>query len=84
MAHHPDSKKHKHHHQYRRAQPSWPPDPDVQQYFADIEYPASKDDLIAYAQEHGAPRPAIDLLQAIPDRMYGTRAEVDYELSKGL
>lgn len=84
MAHHPDSKKHKHHHQYRGRQAEWPLNRGVQQYFTDIRYPASKDDLITYAQDHDAPRSAIDLLQAIPDRMYDTLADVNEQLSRGL
>jgi Protein of unknown function (DUF2795) len=38
----------------------------VQRYLKGVDYPASKDDLIAAARDNGAPEQVMDLLQRLP------------------
>lgn len=37
----------------------------VQSYLRGADYPAAKEDLIALAEKNGAPRPIIDVLEAL-------------------
>lgn len=40
---------------------------DSQSYLKDVEYPARKDDLVAAAQENGAPDDVVEGLQAMTE-----------------
>ncbi|MBX6313695.1 MAG: DUF2795 domain-containing protein [Isosphaeraceae bacterium] len=45
---------------------------DVQEYLKGVDYPATKDDLIAAARNNGAPDSILDILQRLPgDRFEG-------------
>ena len=53
----------------------------VQQYLSGVTYPASKDALLEYSSEKGAPQEVTEMLQGIPDKDYAGPAEVNQELS---
>ncbi|MGN8048278.1 DUF2795 domain-containing protein [Curtobacterium sp. 22159] len=42
----------------------------VQKYLSGIDYPASKDDIVATAEREGADGDVLDALRAIPDGEY--------------
>lgn len=43
---------------------------EIQKYLSGIEYPASKDDIVATAEREGASGDALDALKNIPDGDY--------------
>lgn len=47
-----------------------------QQYLSGVDYPASRDELLRVAREHGADAEAIAVLEGIPDREYEGPTEV--------
>ncbi|MEU8804543.1 DUF2795 domain-containing protein [Spirillospora sp. NPDC048819] len=55
---------------------------EVQKSLAGMDYPASKDDLIQHAQEHGAEEGILQALQAMPDREYDGPSGVSKEITK--
>ncbi|TDC84038.1 DUF2795 domain-containing protein [Actinomadura sp. 7K507] len=55
---------------------------EVQKSLAGIGYPASKDDLVKYAQQHGAEEGIVQALQAMPDREYDGPSGVSKEITK--
>ncbi|MGL5881192.1 MAG: DUF2795 domain-containing protein [Xenococcaceae cyanobacterium] len=55
----------------------------VQQYLKGMDYPATKDDLIDYAEEKGAEDEILDLLEQLPeDEEYNTPIELNKALGK--
>lgn len=48
----------------------------VQKALGGISYPATKEQLIKHAREHGADKDALDALNALPDREYDGPNEV--------
>jgi Protein of unknown function (DUF2795) len=48
----------------------------LQKHLKGMEYPASKDDLIAHAEQHGADENALSALAELPDDDYETPADV--------
>lgn len=42
----------------------------MQKYLGGIDYPVSKDDLVATAEKNGADGPVLDALRRIPDGQY--------------
>lgn len=54
----------------------------IQEYLSGVDYPATKDQLIAHAQEHGAPDKVIEFLQRLPRRSYKSPTEVSQEAGK--
>ncbi|OGF23348.1 hypothetical protein A2Y83_01375 [Candidatus Falkowbacteria bacterium RBG_13_39_14] len=55
----------------------------IQKFLGGMNYPASKDDLIKHAKEKGADENVISSLQALPEREYGSAAEVSKAISEG-
>lgn len=49
---------------------------DVLHHLRDASYPATKDDLVAFAQERGAPEDVVKALRAMPPEEYRNSAEV--------
>lgn len=49
---------------------------EVQKYLGGIDYPASKDDIVASAREAGAGDDVLDALGGIPDKQYEAPTEV--------
>jgi hypothetical protein len=48
----------------------------LQKHLKGIDYPASKQDLIDHAEEHGADDNVRSLLEQLPDEEYETPADV--------
>jgi hypothetical protein len=48
----------------------------VQKHLAGLTYPASKTDLIQYAQEHEAEKEVLALLRMLPERQFSSPTEV--------
>ncbi len=48
----------------------------LQKWLKGVDYPASKDDLIAQAKQNGADEHVIEVLEEIPDDDYDTPADV--------
>jgi hypothetical protein len=48
----------------------------LQKHLKGMEYPASKDDLIAHAKQHGADENALSVLEELPEDGYETPADV--------
>ncbi len=46
-----------------------------------VAFPASKMELIAYAQDHDASEDALDLLQSIPDDIYSSIGHVNIHIN---
>lgn len=46
-----------------------------------VVFPASKMELIAYAQDQGASEDALDLLQSIPDDIYSSLGHVNIHIN---
>ena len=53
---------------------------EVQKSLSGMDYPASKQNLIARARENGASKDIIDKLETIPDREYDGPSGVQQEL----
>ena len=49
-------------------------------YIKDIEFPASKQDLITAAEDHHAPEKVIELLEKLPDIDFNSVGEVTQHL----
>jgi hypothetical protein len=48
----------------------------VQKYLRDVNYPASKNELLAQATRNDAPREILDTLKRIPDDEFGGPQDV--------
>lgn len=58
------------------------PDPiEIQKYLSGIDYPASKDDIVATAEREGAAGDALDALKDIPDGEYDAPTAVSSAIS---
>ncbi|GGK99150.1 hypothetical protein JOE58_002879 [Curtobacterium luteum] len=58
------------------------PDPiEIQKYLSGIDYPASKDDIVATAEREGATGDALDALKDIPDGEYDAPTAVSSAIS---
>lgn len=49
---------------------------DVQKHLAGLDYPAKKDELIATAEQNGAPQEVIEALQALGGEQFDDPSEV--------
>ena len=54
---------------------------ELQKSLSGMDYPASKDDLVRHAEEHGADKEILDRLRKIPDREYDGPSGVSKEFS---
>jgi hypothetical protein len=54
---------------------------DVQHSLGGIDFPKNKNEIVKYAQEHGASSEIISDLQQLPDRTYNNAADVAQEFS---
>jgi Protein of unknown function (DUF2795) len=48
----------------------------LQKHLKGMQYPATKEDLIAHAKEHDADENALSVFEQLPDQDYETPAEV--------
>ena len=53
---------------------------DVQRHLGGLDYPARKDEVIASAEQNGAPQEVIEALQALADEQFANPAEVQAAL----
>lgn len=54
---------------------------EIQKYLSGIDYPASKDDIVATAEREGATGDALDALKNIPDGEYDAPTAVSSAVS---
>ncbi len=54
---------------------------DVQHALKGIDFPKSKNEIVSYAQQHGASNEIVNDLQQISDRTYNNAADVAQEFS---
>ncbi|HOI57705.1 MULTISPECIES: DUF2795 domain-containing protein [unclassified Methanoculleus] len=55
---------------------------DLQSYLKGMDYPASRQDLIAHARGHNAPEEAVATLEQFSDRTYRSAADVSVEFGR--
>ncbi|WP_067633984.1 DUF2795 domain-containing protein [Actinomadura latina] len=55
---------------------------EVQKSLKGMDYPASKDDLVRHARDHGADDHIVEALQSMPDREYDGPSGVSKEITK--
>ncbi len=55
--------------------------PQVQQFLKDVVFPASKQTIINKAQEKGADKNIISMLQKLPDKQYQSASDVTNQLN---
>lgn len=48
----------------------------ITHYLKGIDFPCNRNDLIKHAKQNGAEQPVISLLQNMPERQYGSMADV--------
>ncbi len=54
---------------------------DVEHSLKGINFPKSKNEIVSYAQQHGASSEIVNDLQQLPDRTYNNAADVAQEFS---
>ena len=54
---------------------------DVQKHLAGVDYPASRDDLVAAARSNGAPGELVERIASLPDEQYEAPTDVTKALS---
>lgn len=56
--------------------------PQVQDHLTGVAFPAQKADLIRVVRENSAPEPVVREIQNLPDREFGSAAEVREEMAR--
>lgn len=54
----------------------------IQKFIQGIDYPASREDLVEHAREHGADDRVISKLESLPDEQFNTPADVSQAVGK--
>ncbi|HIH75095.1 MAG TPA: DUF2795 domain-containing protein [Methanosarcina sp.] len=54
---------------------------EVQKALKDMDYPASKQDLIQHAKKHKASKEVMEVLEELPEQEYSNAADVSREFS---
>ncbi|MFH1030482.1 MAG: DUF2795 domain-containing protein [bacterium] len=54
----------------------------TQKFLSDMDYPASKGEIINHAREKGADEEVMATLEALPEKEYASAAEVSKALSE--
>lgn len=54
----------------------------VQQFLGGLDYPAGKESILQRAEQQGADRKALKVLQQIPDQEYANPIALTHEVSK--
>jgi len=49
---------------------------EIDSYLKGVDFPADLDELIEHASQNGAPLDVINMLEQMPDREYGSAADV--------
>lgn len=47
-----------------------------EEYIQDLEFPATRDEIVSHAREKGAPNQVIERLQKLPDQEYDSMGDV--------
>ncbi|MFV2121634.1 DUF2795 domain-containing protein [Streptomyces sp. Act-28] len=55
---------------------------EMQKNLGGVSYPATKEEIIRQAKEHGADRKVVDALRSMPDKEYDSPAAVNKEVAK--
>lgn len=55
---------------------------DIKKYISGVNFPVGKDDLIAFARDHGAPQQFIQLIENFTDKEYRDEGEVTEEATQ--
>ncbi|MGP3955173.1 DUF2795 domain-containing protein [Nonomuraea sp. 3N208] len=55
---------------------------DLQKHLSGVDYPASKDDLVKAARDHGAGEDIVKALEKMPDRQYDGPNAVSQAVTK--
>lgn len=55
---------------------------EMQKSLGGVSYPASKEQIVRTAKEHGAPKKIMDALKSMPDKEYDSPAEINKEVGK--
>ncbi|MDT9683963.1 DUF2795 domain-containing protein [Streptomyces sp. TRM76323] len=56
---------------------------EMQKNLGGVSYPASKDEIVRQAEEHGAGKKVMDALKSMPDKEYDSPAAINKEVGKG-
>lgn len=54
----------------------------IEKYLKGIDFPSSKQSLINHAKQNNAPDDVMQLLQRMPDKEYGSAADIAREIGK--
>jgi len=54
----------------------------IEKYLKGIDFPSSKQSLINHAKQNNAPDGVMQLLQRMPDKEYGSAADIAREIGK--
>lgn len=55
---------------------------EMQKNLGGVSYPASKDEIVRQAKEHGASKKVMDALKSMPDKEYDSPAAINKEVGK--
>lgn len=53
---------------------------EVEQHLIGLEFPADRDEIIEYVENHDTPDEIVDLLYRLPEKNYSSPADISYEL----
>jgi hypothetical protein len=54
----------------------------VQKYLSGLDFPANKQKLIEHAEEQGAPKEVVDVLNKLPDKSFGGMDDILPEITR--
>ncbi|GGP94358.1 DUF2795 domain-containing protein [Streptomyces roseolilacinus] len=55
---------------------------EMQKNLGGVSYPASKDEIVRQAKEHGAGKEVMDALASMPDKEYDSPAAINKEVGR--
>ncbi|MFJ8693297.1 DUF2795 domain-containing protein [Streptomyces roseolilacinus] len=56
---------------------------EMQKNLGGVSYPASKDEIVRQAKEHGARKEVMDALTSMPDKEYDSPAAINKAVGRG-
>jgi hypothetical protein len=54
---------------------------DIAHFMEGLEFPASKEELVTYAEDNNAPQEVIDILEHLPDQDYSSITDIIFGIS---
>jgi hypothetical protein len=54
----------------------------LQKHLKGVDYPSSKEDLVKHAQNQGADKEAISVLEQLPDKQYDSPTDVNHAVGE--